>query len=175
MKLVESKTLGTAAAFIEFTSIPDTFTDLVAFVSSRSTRTAFPQDNLLLRINGDTGSNYSVRLLYGNGSSAASFSDTKSELELYQTSSDGGTSNTFGNHSVYFPNYTSAVAKSISIDGVNERNATEAYQQIIAGLWSGTATISSIRFYVANGNLVAGSTISLYGILKGTDGIVTTS
>jgi hypothetical protein len=37
MKLIESKTLGTAASSIEFTSIPQTFTDLVVLVSSRQT------------------------------------------------------------------------------------------------------------------------------------------
>jgi hypothetical protein len=61
------------------------------------------------------------------------------------------------------------------VDTVSENNATAAFQRIIAGLNNSTAAITSINFFPSSGNFVAGSTISLYGITKGSDGIVTTS
>jgi hypothetical protein len=43
-------------------------------------------------------------------------------------------------------------------------------------LWSSTAAITSLAFSdISAANYLAGSTISLYKITKGTDGIVTTS
>jgi hypothetical protein len=175
MKLIESKTLGTAQASIEFTSIPQDGTDLVAVASIRTTRANFA-DDIVFRFNGDTGTNYSYRSLYGTGSARDSGSGTISRGYFGLFCGDGGTSNTFGNGLLYIPNYTGSTQKSSSADAVNEQNSSPANQIIIAGLWTGTAAITSILFYSDNAaNLLAGTTISLYKITKGSDGIVTTS
>ena len=179
MKLIESKTLGADAASIEFTSIPDSFTDLVALCSLRTTRTAAAFDNARIQINGTT-TGYSERNLFGSGSAASSGSGSGTSFNLLTyAATNGGTSNTFGNSMVYFPNYTGSTNKSVSSDSVGENNATQSAQNIGAGLWSNSAAITSITFLGGvnefTADLVAGSTISLYGVLKGTDGIVTTS
>ena len=169
MKLIESKTLGTAAATVEFTSIPSTFTDLVVVGSARNTATG--ADAIFIGLNG-SALNFSARYLQGNGSSASS-----STLARFAANSVGGseTANTFSNFQIYLPNYTGATNKSYSADTVSENNATTAYQTLIAGLWSNTAAITSLSLTTNSGNLAVGTTVSLYGILKGTDGIVTTS
>jgi hypothetical protein len=173
MTLIESKTLLSAAASIEFTSIPQDGTDLVMVVLGRTTRTGDPRDLLILRFNGDTNSaNYTTKRLGGDGGNA--FSDTGAgPLSL---SSADATANTFGNTSYYIPNYTAAINKSFSSDGVSENNSTVAGQNLIAGLWSNTAAITSLAFTSGtSSNFVAGSTVSLYKVTKGSDGIVTTS
>ena len=77
---------------------------------------------------------------------------------------------------MYIPNYTGSTNKSISVDSVTENNATNNLMNIQAGLWSNTAAITSILFTSDTaGGFLAGSTISLYKITKGSDGIVTTS
>jgi hypothetical protein len=173
MQLIESKTLGTAQASILFTSIPSTFTDLVAVLSIRTNRSPQKDDLIAIKINGVT-TNQSERELFGDGSSRGSSSGLGAIYSY--ANSTGATSNTFGNSSVYIPNYTAAVAKSFSVDSVNENNATGAYQSILAGLWNSTAAITSLEFYPLYGTTMdSGSIISLYGVLKGTDGIVTTS
>jgi hypothetical protein len=168
MKLIESKTLGTNQASIEFTAIPDTFTDLVAVCSLRTTRTAAAFDNAKIRLNGTT-TGYSERNLLGNGSSASSQSGSGNAFDfLNYTATNGGTSNTFGNSIVYIPNYTGSTNKSVSVDAVSENNGTQSAQAIGAGLWSNTAVITSITFLGGvnefTADLVAGSTVSLYGI-----------
>jgi hypothetical protein len=174
MKLIESKTLATAAASIEFTSIPQTFTDLVVVCALRANASAV-NDNPIFRFNG-IATNYSYRVLRGTGSATSSYSGGTTFFFLGESNGNSSTSNTFSNQTVYIPNYTASTNKSVSIDSVMENNSTEAYQNIIAGLWSNTAAITSILFQsVDSHNLLAGSTISLYGILKGSDGIVTTS
>jgi hypothetical protein len=168
MKLIETKTLGTAAASIEFTSIPQTFTDLVLMTSLRAS-TATNDAGLI--ING-SDANQSQTQLQGTGTAASS---SATAFDIFLICSSGDTANTFSNSTHYFPNYTGSTNKSFSVDSVSENNASQAFQRIIAGLNSSTAAITSISMYPASGNFVIGSTVSLYGILKGSDGIVTTS
>ena len=170
MRLIESKTLGTAQASIEFTSIPQTFTDLYILASLRQTGSGFAQGVWL--VNSAT-TNFSYRLLEGNGASTSSGNNILNYIGLINGSSS--TSNTFASNAIYIANYSGATAKSISCDAVTETNATTSFQHITATLWNNTAAITSIRFDAASGNLDAGSMISLYGVLKGSDGIVTTS
>ena len=173
MELIESKTLGTAAASIEFTSIPQDGTDLVVLVSSRSDG-AFTSSEIDIAFNGSS-SNFTARYLYGGGSgSGATTTDT---TLVGVSSAANNTSNTFGNASIYIPNYTLSRNKTISTDSVGESNATTVYMAIAATLWSQTAAITSLTLRMDNGvrNFVAGSTASLYKITKGSDGIVTTS
>jgi hypothetical protein len=170
MKLIESQTLATAAASIEFTSIPQDGTDLVVLISTR-VETAFTDDSVSITLNSST-SNRSRRSLLGRGSTVASF--TSSDGIVGSTTGNTATSNTFGNAQIYLPNYTSSSAKSASTDSVSENNGTRAIQEINAFLWNDTAAITSLKID-APSNLMAGSTISLYKITKGSDGIVTTS
>jgi hypothetical protein len=145
---------------IDFTSIPSTYTDLILKVSARSDRGG-TTDNLFLKINGVT-TNRSARVLYGNGSSASSFTETVYVGEL---NSAGTTSSTFSSHDIYIPNYAGSTNKSFSADGVTEQNATAAYATLIAQLWSQTAAITSLSVYSGYGtNLVQHSTAYLYGV-----------
>jgi hypothetical protein len=172
MRLISTQTLGTATPSIEFTSIPQTFTDLVVVFSCRTDR-ADILDGIIGNINGSSA-NFTTRNLIGEGSAVSSNTTTVGSLGLGNGATS--TANTFGNSVAYITNYTAATNKSISADQVSENNATAAFQLIRAILWSNTAPITSISFLPQVGaNLVAGSTISLYGILKGSDGIVTTS
>jgi hypothetical protein len=174
MTLIETKTLGADAASIEFTSIPQTFTDLFALCSVRSSHSASDVD-LFLRINGDSGNNYGKRRLIGNGSTVSSDSLTSTDaIRLGNINAATSTASTFSSVAFTLPNYAGATTKSLSSDSVSENNATAALQMIIASSWSDTAAVTSINFLTFS-DFVAGSTISLYGITKGSDGIVTTS
>ena len=178
MKLIESKTLATAAANVDFTSIPQTYTDLVFVLSLRSSRTPSSDGSHINLTFNNVTSAYFFKQLRGTGSAASSYGENnEAAINLYsQANSSADTSNTFSSNSIYIPNYAGATTKSISVDSVYENNADTAYQHLVAGLWNNTAAITSVKFAEGTGNnWVAGSTISLYGILKGSDGIVTTS
>jgi len=174
MKLIESKTLATAATAIEFTSIPQTYTDLVVVYSFRDTGTNGTErvHNTVLSLNGST-SGFTQVALAGTGSTVFSFTSSPRFAGWHPDAA--ATSNTFGNTALYLPNYTGSTNKSHSIDQVAENNGTTTYSCILAGLWSNTAAITSLTLTTAGTNLAIGSTASLYGILKGSDGIVTTS
>ena len=171
MTLIETKTLGTAAASIEFTSIPQTFTDLVVLASARNTTTS---EFYRIEINGSSA-NFTSRYLLGNSATPATSSGAESLAPYADMTKSTYTANTFSNSEFYIPNYSGSTNKSISVSGVSENNAAEAYQSISAGLWSQTAAITSVLFRPNSGNFAIGTTISLYGITKGTDGIVVVS
>jgi len=179
MTLIEHIEVGSGgAASIEFVSvgdIPSDYTDLKILISARSDRSGFDNDPLFIEFNGDTGASYAVRALRGSGSAASSFTET--DIWLAQIPAATATSSTFGNVSVYIPNYLSTNPKSVSADGVGENNATAAYQMITAGLWdiATDEAITSIKLYAQNGNLVQYSSATLYGITAGSDGTTTVS
>ena len=160
--LIEKITVGAAgASSITFTSIPQTYTDLIVKISGRSTTTDV---DMFFTFNSNT-SNYTRRVLRGTGSNASSTNAN----DNYATTIDGSgeTSNTFANLEMYIPNYTSSNNKSYSIDDAFENNSTTAYQYMLAGLWSNSSAITSLTFYFLSGGTFAQySTAYLYGIAK---------
>lgn len=177
MKLIEFQELGSAQATITFNSIPTTFTDLVLLFSLRTSRTGDINADVALRFNGST-SGYTLKSLVGTGSSTASRTNPVNTTGISDVLAPASstTANTFGNGLAYIPNYRSSNAKSVNIDVTNENNATSSWSQIIAGSWSGTDPITSITLTDLNGtNLVQYSSVTLYGVLAGTDGVTTVS
>jgi hypothetical protein len=167
MQLVSTVTVGAGgASSIEFTSIPQTGTDLLLVISGRSANAVIP-DSIYGTVNSNA-SGYANRSLEGSGSGASSNTYGASGF-IFNAGVAGNstTSSSFSNASVYIPNYTSSLAKSFSFDGVVENNATTAGQSIQAASWSGTSAISSIQLYVGGGgNFSQHSTFSLYTITK---------
>lgn len=157
--LIASSTVGSGGASdITFSAIPATYTDLVVKASLRGSRSDF-YDSLDVEFNGSAGSS---RYLYGDGSAAGSASfATRIRVQLVGSTA---TSNTFGNFEMYVPNYTSSNNKSTSIDAVGENNATDAYANLSAGLWSSSAAITSIKLYFPSFNILQHSTAYLYGV-----------
>lgn len=151
---------------ITFTSIPQTYTDLVVKGSTRlSAGDAGVQ--LVARFNGST-SGYSRRSLEGNGASASSNSgSSETYMRFAYAEESTNTANTFNNFELYIPNYTSSNNKSTSSDNVTENNGTTAYSALHAGLWSNTSAITSISIFdisSTQANFVQYSTATLYGI-----------
>ena len=162
---IATVTVGSGgAADITFSSIPATYTDLSLFISTRQPGGANSWSDLRIRFNGST-TNYTDKLLYGDGSTAASISETDTGIIIRSVNNGVATANTFGNALIYIPNYTSSNNKSVSIDQVTENNATQALAGLTAGLWSNSAAITSIAFTPNTaGNFSEYSTATLYGI-----------
>ena len=159
-ELITSYSATGSVSSIGFTSIPSTYTDLVVKISARQgAENAFD-----LTFNGNTSS-YATIKIQGSGSTAASGGGgTTAAIRLIGVDPSGATANTFGNAEIYIPNYASSNYKSISYDGVNEDNATEAYMNLAAGLWSNTTAINQITITPRAGSIVQYSTAYLYGI-----------
>jgi hypothetical protein len=155
-KLIETITVGSGgAASIAFASIPQTYTDLVMMLSTRSASTG---NQIICSVNGSTAT--SMRSLFGDGSTANS-NNGATWLGFGDTT--GETASVFGNMQIYFPNYAGSANKSASADSVMENNATFGYQAMTATLF-GSSAITSLTFTTNNGNFVQFSSASLYGI-----------
>jgi len=159
--LLEKITVGAAgASSVTFSSIPQTgYTDLVVKMSARD---GSSNGTIYVSINGTTQTNQTMRRLEGNGASATS--DNQSSI-YFQMGYASHTANTFGSAEMYIPNYTSSNYKSISIDAIEENNAATAYSNLVAGLWSNTAAITSLNFQ-CNASFAQYTTFYLYGVAK---------
>ena len=172
MQHIETVTVGSGgAASITFSAIPDTFTDLLVVISARNTR-ADGFVGVYISLNGSTSS-FTNRYLQGLGTSGVASGTLARYIGAMPASTS--TANTFGNVSVYFPNYRSSASKSFSGDSVSENNAGLSFQELTAHLWSVSDAITSISFAGEFDLFAEHSTASLYGILAGSDGTTVVS
>tara|TARA_R110000764_G_scaffold168016_1_gene255248 strand:+ start:108 stop:602 length:495 start_codon:yes stop_codon:yes gene_type:complete len=158
MTLIETIEVGSGgAASIEFTGIAGTGQDLVILMSARG-----GNELTDLSFNSDTGTNYTYVNLKGTGSTASSQNSSSEAIRFYGITEDSRTANTFSNAEIRISNYASTTAKSVSIDGVTENNATYAIMATVAGQYSGTSAITSLKL-ASNGDVLDQySTASLY-------------
>ena len=162
-KIGSTATVGNGgAASIAFTSIPGTYTDLKILFTARNSRSLSVGQDFTVRFNGTTTS-VTARMLQGEGGgSAASYSTADSQGV---STSDNAGVKIFGNYEIYIPNYTSTNYKAFSVDSVSENNATSAFNQLTAGLWSSTAAITSVTIIPSSPNSwMEFSSGTLYGI-----------
>lgn len=179
-KKIQTVTVGSGgAANIEFTSIPQTYTDLKIVVSARSTYSALT-DTLFVKPNGLT-TNGSSKWIIGDGLNAGASSSAAFNY-VREINGNTATASTFASVEIYVPNYTSSNYKSFSSEGVTENNAGVGVRTgITAGLWSSTAAITSITLTATGGDFVQYSSATLYGVAnvpaagnaKATGGIIT--
>jgi hypothetical protein len=168
-KLISSNILTTSTASITFSSIPDTYTDLVLRFTSRTTN-ASTFDSLALKFNSDTSAIYSETTLYGSGSTVGAdraLGANSTQFALLGAS-DGATntSDTFSSIEIYIPNYTSTTSKPQSAVWVKPDNSTTtAESYVVAALYRNTSAIDSINLTSRNSeNFVSGCSFYLYGI-----------
>lgn len=163
--LIETKTLASATAAIGFTSIPQDGTDLIIKASLRYDGASAVGS--FISFNGST-SNFSGR--YVNALPA--LTPSSSSLAAYVGSTTNNvTADVFNNTEIYISNYSGSTAKAFNSDNVTENNGTgSAYLNIVCGLWSDNSPITSLSLYTASNSWIAGSTISLYKVTKGSGG-----
>ena len=159
MTLISAQNVGAGgAASVTFSSIPQTYTDLLIFGSAKNTSGA-DADWLAIAFNGST-SNFTSKYLEGNGSGVGS-----SSLARLSGASNGA-ANIASNYQTYIFNYTTSAYKAYSFEYGTESNATLGYTVTGNGLWSNTAAITSITLTCGNGsnNFAQYSNFYLYGI-----------
>ena len=152
--LISSVTVNTATNTISFTSIPQTYTDLVIKASLRGSTTT---TTFAVQVNGTTIT--SVIRLFGGGN----FTSADTFNEHYINPSDF-TANAFGSTDLYFPNYATSINKTYGVDSVGENDATQAYMNFASNLTNITNPITSINLIRTSGNFVQYSSADLYGI-----------
>lgn len=166
MKKISTITTDGGQNIIDFTNIPQIYTDLI-FVASIRNSSASSQE-VYVTVNGSGGSGTAItnRYLIGSGSSVAT-AVTSSAAAIWQVLFQNGqqTANTFGNLQLHVPNYSNSTrAKVFAIESVSENYGTSAEQRMMVSGISTTAAITSMQFISASNNFTSGSTITLYGL-----------
>ena len=156
--VIASQTLGSAAATIDFTSIPATYTDLRVVINCQNT---VGQAYLKMQLNGDTASNYSYTELYGTGASAASTRSTSNTSIFYRLMDaapywDLATIDIFSYAGSTFKTSLGTMSADANGSGFVDRNV---------GLWRSTSAITSINLFPGTDNFSTGTVATLYGIL----------
>jgi hypothetical protein len=160
---IQTVTVGSGGATsIDFTSIPQTYTDLKIILSGRTSGGG--ASGQYITFNGST-SNFSGRYLYTSTETAPSSSTIARYIGTVMSTAQ--TANVFNNTEIYIPNYTLAINKSFTVDAGAENAGTYGGLNYVCGLWSSTAAITSISLAPDNGNYPQYSTATLYGILNG--------
>lgn len=157
------------AANIAFTSIPQTYTDLVLMLNARSTNTG-TSDNVTVTLNVGTLNN----MTYFEQSSATTATGTGGTTGIARIT--GGGAIGWGSVTFTIQNYTTAAArKLVTADYVAEQYATAGPVGFYAGITSSAvAATTSVTLATTTGNNFAQySTATLYGIVAGTDNITT--
>ena len=153
-EVISTQTLGSATATVTFSSIPQTYTDLVLIVSTQTSNNV----DIFMRFNSDTANNYSSTLLVGDGTSASSPRLTSRGDIIIMSGDPSAGINTYISHIF---NYTNATTFKTSLIRSNLVDRVAA----IVGLWRATpAAITTINIRVDTGTLATGSTFTLYGV-----------
>lgn len=161
--LIQSTILSSSASQITIT-IPAGYNHLTGVFSVRQDSTsggAF----CLMRLNGDSGNNYTFQSFYGHATTATtSNSGATSSVNIGVTPGPADTANYFGDGQFAIGNIASSVFKPISSYWQCATSVTNAYAGTGGGLWLSTAAVTSVTLLPSSGNLVAGSSMSIYGL-----------
>lgn len=149
---LQTTTLGSSTAAVTFSSIPNTYRDLVLV----GTFAAGTNGTFSIRVNGDGGNNYSRVYMVGSGSGSGVFGATTNNA--YRLLSYSSTISLAIAHLI---DYSASDRQKTLLfrgnDGSNEVN-------LMAGRWTGTAAVNQMYVFSDGGAFGAGSTFSLYGI-----------
>jgi hypothetical protein len=156
---ISTVTLSSDSIQINFTSISNAYTDLRLVVFGVYTSSSF----LKFTLNSNTSANYSNVRIGGNGSS--SFSDKTTGATYQRVSFDGHTSTVPNFLTVDFFSYAGSIKKSYLITNSDDKNGSGGTYTAVGQLDNSTA-ITSIQLAPFSGQLAAGTTATLYGILK---------
>jgi hypothetical protein len=152
-EVINTQTLSTATSAITFSSIPQTYTDLVVILTGSITESFC---DCTLTFNNDTGSNYSDTLMVatagGNGSGRHS-NQTFSRGFYFES----GQSNCIWN----VMNYSNSTTYKTTI---GRSNATASEIEFSANLWRSTSAITTITVTGQGATFTSGSMLTLYGI-----------
>ena len=157
---IATTTLGSAQSSVTFSSIAGTYTDLVLIANILGVSAT---TGVGVQFNSDTGTNYSVTSLYGDGTSAGSTRQSSASSIRFSLGTSYRTTNQ-GIIRINVQNYSNSTTYKtvISRNDISSEGAEAS-----AGLWRSTAAITSLVLIPTNNascTFNTGSTFTLYGI-----------
>jgi hypothetical protein len=156
---IATNTLSSAVSTLTFSSIPQTYTDLILVCNLGQASAA----NVALQFNGDTGANYDAMIAYASGTGAPAAGQYSNLNFVYGLNGAGQLPNTIvasGWFEIF--SYSSTVVRKSLLTRYANNDLAEITN--FSGTWRNTAAINSIRVFSYSGNYLVGSSFTLYGI-----------
>ena len=165
--LIERVTVGSGgSSTITFSSIPSTYKHLQLRMIARSTQTGSGNaSNMVVKLNSDTGSNYTYHYLTGNGSSvSAAGAADRSAIYMTFPPKNSETSGIFGSGIIDILDYanTNKYKTLRTLNGYDANGSGEIYFESF--LWRNTSAINEIVITSDLNNMAQYSSFALYGI-----------
>ena len=164
---IATVTVGSGgSSSITFSSIPATYQHLQIRSIQRSTTAGSGTEAVRLQFNSDTGTNYSIHTLRGDGGTAFATGDASTNYVRYWGMCKAGdAANTFGAGVLDILDYADTNKyKTVRGLGGIDTNSTVDYIILSSGAWRSTSAISSIVLSSTSGNFAEYSSFALYGI-----------
>jgi len=149
-----STTNPSGVAQVTFSSIPSTYTDIVCILSLNPSGA----DNMAIRFNNDSGTNYSLIRLSGNGTTASAGASTNSSYPVVMAGTYDGGVPAFFKFDIF--SYSGSTYKTLLSSASVDKNGSGT-QANCSVTWRSTSAINRIDLFGSFGN---GTTVTLYGI-----------
>jgi len=157
---IATNTLSSAASSIAFSSIPATYTDLRLVLVGTATAALSER----FRFNSDTATNYSYTIMYGDGSAAGS--GRGSNVTFIRGTFMNSWSTTIPVMvTLDIFSYAGSTRKTCLLSVSQDLNGSGAAERS-AAIWRSTSAINNIEIFASTSTFAAGTTATLYGILK---------
>lgn len=162
--LISTSLISTTTSSVTFSDIPASYTHLQLRIVARSTA-ATTLNNITLRLNGDTGSNYGYQSLKGDGSSGTSGYSSSYQTYGYVANMPGASAST---------GWCATIVDILDYKNTNKIKTMKTFGgnagyldvTMFNTLWNSTSAISSIVVadHSGSASFAAGTRISLYGV-----------
>jgi hypothetical protein len=157
--------LTSTASSIVFSDIPANYTHLQIRGIGRAVNSV-TDENLVIQLNSDTGTNYSLHNVFGTGSSTGANGSANTNVSYFcRVSGASSTANIFGVAVADILDYanTNKYKTLRSLSGHDQNGS--GYVSLFSGSWRSTSAVTSITIKNDSGsNIAAGSSFALYGI-----------
>lgn len=157
---IANTTTTSTTAGITFSSIPGTYKHLLIIGNAKAST---GNTDIGVQMNGDTGSNYNAHMLYGNSvgtQGSYRYNGTRAQLTDWSYTD----TNVFNLMHGTIHNYANTNLWKI-INFKSSRGNTGGGNDVGQSYWRSTSAITSLYIFGTTGNLAAGCTFSLYGII----------
>ena len=165
--------LNATTSAVTFSNIPQTYTHLHVKCFTRGSSGVVGGSPVYVRVNGDSGTNYSTHQLIGNGSTAYADGHANASYILdgwggFQSWAGGDAAGCFGIGIIDILDYTNTNKhKTAKAFWGRDDNSTNGRLMLESGSWRNTNAITSLTFTTDSGygvNWGTNTQFSLYGV-----------
>jgi hypothetical protein len=167
--VIAQQVLASNTNIITFSSIPSTYRNLRLVYQCRGTA-AQVNGQMMLRFNGDTGSNYDDQSMSGSGSGTAAMAENigSNVIRVAFIPQASATASVPGGGTIVIPNYVGTTFNKDVVANTGYKYGTSTGNLVVRttyGAWRNSAAITSLTLQEGQygGDMATGSVFTLYG------------